>query len=63
MIVWGWWTRAAQSESTQAPQGAQWVWQEKSRGHRTFPPRTRDEYWVEFGHEESTNPALDTRQD
>ena len=62
MIVWGWWTRAAQSEATQPPQGATWAWAEQTGRHRVFPPRTRDEYWVEPGHQETQNPATDTRE-
>ena len=63
MIVWGWWTRGARSTSTQvALVGSQWVWQDDLTGVRVFPPRIRDDYWVEIGHSENDDPAKDSRE-
>jgi hypothetical protein len=61
VLIWGWWTRGAEGEAVQPDQGPEWVWQARGRRLRTFPPRIRDEYWVEYGHNETDNPATDTR--
>jgi hypothetical protein len=62
MIVWGWWTRGAAPLDAVTPQGPQWVWPAKGRRIRVYPPRIRDEYWVESGHVETDDPATDTRE-
>jgi hypothetical protein len=46
------------------PSSAAGGWLHSAQGHgiRAFPPRTRNEYWVEVGHQRSSNPATDTRE-
>lgn len=41
--------------------GAGWT-REAVSSHRAFPPRLRNEFWVEIGHSTSTFPELDTRE-
>jgi hypothetical protein len=41
---------------------AQWVWQADLGLVRTYPPRVRDDYWVEIGHIETDDPATDSRE-
>jgi len=63
MIVWGWWTRGAAAADVAQPQGPEWVWRARGASFRAFSPRVRDDYWVEFGHNETDDPATDTRED
>ena len=62
MILGPWWSFGATAETEQVPQTAQWVWGHTGRDTRIFQPRTRDDYWVEFGHIEDSNPDLDSRE-
>ena len=55
-LTWG----AGSAVSAPDP-GAHWAWRAQGRGHRTFTPRVRDEYWVETGHRETADPYTDTR--
>lgn len=61
MIRWGFFTLGPTSATTQAPVGPQWVWRGNALAVQTFPPRTKNDVWVEFGHLQSDDPALDTR--
>ena len=60
MILFGWWTRAAASESSIPVDGGQWVYVVGSRRHRVYPHRVRDNVWVLPGDIKSDDPALDT---
>jgi hypothetical protein len=55
-------TLGSAAEAEQPPQGAQWVWPDDLNQIRTFPPRIRDDYWVEIGHIETNDPATDSRE-
>ena len=56
------WTWGSQAAAPPPIQTAQWVWAQDAGQVRTFPPRVRDEYWVETGHIETTDPATDSRE-
>lgn len=61
MIVWGWWTRGAESTSTAVAAGPQWAYGTQGRSHRVFPPRTRGtDTWIQTGDLRDPDPALDT---
>ena len=60
-MFFGFLTWGAKGEAAQPVQGATWAWQGRGRDVRVFPPRVRDEFWVEDGHSENPNPYLDTR--
>lgn len=61
MIVWGWWTRGAESASTQVVvPGPQWVYDTHGHRNRIYPPRTRGDVWGQFGDLRNEDPALDT---
>jgi hypothetical protein len=62
MIVWGWWTRGAAPLDVATPPGPNWAHPVYGRRHRVFPPRIRDDFWVEPGHVETDDPATDTRE-
>lgn len=49
------------SVTTLPETGAVWAWNHRGREVRTFTPRVRDEFWVESGHQEKSDPYLDTR--
>jgi hypothetical protein len=50
------------SVTTAPPDGPQWAQPVKGRRLRVFPPRVRNEYWVEPGHIETDDPYTDTRE-
>jgi hypothetical protein len=63
-MILGWWTRASGGESVAVvADGAKWGWPVTGRRLRVYPPRIRNEYWVETGHQETDDPATDTRED
>jgi hypothetical protein len=49
-------------EAEQPDASAQWVWQADLGQVRVYPPRIRDDYWVETGHIETDDPATDSRE-
>jgi hypothetical protein len=48
-------------DNPQPSSGGQWA-HGYGKGHRVFPPRVRNEFWVESGHQRSDDPATDTRE-
>jgi hypothetical protein len=62
MPGWGMFTLGSATASAPTSTGGQWAHAMQARGIRVFPPRIRHEYWVEQGHQESSDPALDTRE-
>ena len=61
MIVWGWWTRGAESTTTLAAAGPQWAYRTDGHRNRVYPPRARtDDVWVMPGDLKDPDPALDT---
>ena len=56
-VTWG-----VGSVTSTPPDGPQWAHRQRGRQLRVFPPRIRHEYWVEVGHQETDDPATDTRE-
>lgn len=55
-LPWTWGTTGGQGGAV----GPEWVWPHNARAMRAYPPRVRGTVWVEWGHTESDDPALDT---
>jgi hypothetical protein len=50
------------SVTTAPAPGPNMAWPMRGRKIRVYPPRIRNEYWVEPGHVETDDPATDTRE-
>ena len=61
MIRWGFFTLGAASATTAPIAGPQWAWRGGTLPVQVYPPRVRNDVWVEPGHLQSDDPALDTR--